>query len=106
MLSAVDDVPAEDPTFIGRDRGKLRGFGNGVAADIHRRVRRRAQVCIESDSPAFGPDLTEAVDIRYASRSVDHPLGLDCAFRSALLIDDAEPVRCSLDPPDLGQGRV
>ena len=106
MLCAVDDVPANDPTFIGRDRGKFRGFGNGVAADIDRRVRRRAQVRVERDLPAFRLDLTggkvEAIDIRDASRSVDHPLGLDCAFRSALLIDDAEPVRCPLDPPKLG----
>jgi hypothetical protein len=58
MLCAVDDVPADDPTFIGRDRGKFRGFGNGVAADIHRRVRRRAQARIESDAePLDPPDL-------------------------------------------------
>jgi len=82
--------------------GKVARFGNGVAADIHRRVRRRAQARIESDPPAFRLDLTggkvEGVDIRDTFRSVDHPLGLDCVFRSALLIDDAEP----LDPPDLG----
>jgi hypothetical protein len=74
MLCALDDVPADDPTFIGRDRGKLRGFGDGVTADKHRRVRRRAQARIESDPPAFRLDLTggkvEGVDVRDTSRSL------------------------------------
>ena len=105
MQWAVGDVAADSPTLIGRNRGELRGSGDGVSTDIDRGVRCRAQTRIERDSRALRHDIAglqvEAVDIRDPPGAVDDTLGLNRMLRPALFIDDAEPVSRSLDAPDL-----
>src|SRR5438132_6270430 len=108
MQWAVGDVAADGPTLIGRNRGELRGSGDGVSTDIDRSVRCRAQTRIECYSPALRHDIAgiqvEAVDIGDPPGTVNDTLGLDRMLRPALLIDDAEPVSGSIDPLDLDPG--
>src|SRR6266436_6824406 len=103
MQWAIGDVAADGPTLIGRNRGELRGRGDGVSTDIDRGVRCRAQTRIERDSRALRHDIAgiqvEAVDIGDPPGAVDDTLGHDRILRPALFIDDAEPIPRPIDPP-------
>src|SRR5437016_10991774 len=102
MQWAIGDVATDDPTLVGRNRGELRGSGDGVSTDIDRGVRCRAQTRIERDSRALRHDIAgiqvEAVDIGHPPGAVDDTLGLDRVLGPTLLIDDAKPLSRSLDP--------
>src|SRR3954451_6826621 len=96
MQWAIGDVAADGPTLISRNRGELRGSGDGVSADIDRGFRCRAQTRIERDPRALRHDIAgreiEAVDIGDPAGAVDDTLGLDRALGTTLQIDHPDPI--------------